>query len=416
MEYKFFNFGKLFLSFLSVSVCSLCIGPVERLRCEIKDFAAPKGKSLFLFKGERKSSVWNSSNESVAKVDNGVVLLLEEGETEIFAVPSSIVAGCDSGGVKYAVHVNPPELLKSVAYVSEHSSVIFFAITNCCVKKLKVVLKINNNVVESIEKDITCISDGENFCWEIPINLSGMACGNFKANVFAFNGTDWCNERNGEICGYFPGTEEGCYSKSSKRAVSRRLINFIMEWEGFVPRLVVDCLVPGVYNIGYGDVINFGETFYNNITKRQAFVDFVNKLNFGKYVEDVNKFVIENNIRCTQNQFDALVSFSYNFGTAWLKNSRLKDVLLSAKKLGTGCVDFSYFDPKLYPENVELYHKLVKEFLLYHHVLNSRRCIPGLLYRRISELDMFLFGEYSKENGKLNLHDYKIPDCISLVH
>ena len=75
-------------------------------------------------------------------------------------------------------------------------------------------------------------------------------------------------------------------------------------------------------------------------------------------------------------------------------------------------MNFSLFNLKTYPENEAIYQKLVKEVLLRHHVLSPRRCIPGLLYRRISELNMFLYGEYDKKSGRFNKNKYKIPDCI----
>ena len=113
-----------------------------------------------------------------------------------------------------------------------------------------------------------------------------------------------------------------------------------------------------------------------------------------------------------QNQFDALVSYSYNLGTSWLLNSKLKDLLLSTINPQTGRIDFSYFNAIAQTTNSGIYQELVGEILIKHHVLNPRRCIPGLLYRRISELNMFLYGEYSKENGRINRHKFYIPDCI----
>lgn len=408
-----FSVGRLVSCFLCFDVYCLCSEFTNVLCYEIKCYAVPRGKSLFLFEKNRNNLAWCSTDDSIVTVNSGVVSSLKEGRAEILASSLSSNVGYGTNGGRYIVVVNSPESLKSVAYIAEPGLITFFAITGKSVEGLKTVFDVNGKAVESVNNDVVCVEDGENLYWEIPVKLNDMPISDFEANISVFDGTVWHSEKNGKIHGYFPGTEFEGSSEIKKKCVSRKLIDFVIAWEGFVPSLVVDCLVPEVYNIGYGNVISFGESFYNNITKRQAFVDFVNKLNFGKYVKDVNDFIISNSVRCSQSQFDALVSFSYNLGTAWLKDSKLKDILLSAKEPNTGRVDFSYLDPKSHPENIGLYQNFVKEFLLRHHVLNPRRCILGLLYRRISELNMFFFGEYSKDNGKLNIHNFNMPKCVS---
>ena len=47
--------------------------------------------------------------------------------------------------------------------------------------------------------------------------------------------------------------------------------------------------------------------------------------------------------------------------------------------------------------------------LKYHH--GNYKCLRGLLFRRIDEVEMFLFGDYEKD-GNINKLKFPIPDCI----
>ena len=285
--------------------------------------------------------------------------------------------------------------------MSNDGNLKIFAITSRDVENLE--LRNKGKTLKILGKN--SFTNGENLFWELDVSTDGLVIGNFNFEILPIKSGILKNENAYVIMGNFFNKNnlknEDCFFGKN---ISKKGVEFIMEWEGFVPSLSEDRLVPGVYNIGNGDVINFGETFYNNITKEQAFVDLANKLNTRKYVNDVNKFIKENKIKCTQQQFDALVSFSYNLGTRWLEKSGLKDVLLSSLEPGTNIRNLSFV-------NVE---KLVKEALIWHHVIVEGRkiCILGLLYRRISELDLFLHNEYSKESGKLNRYNYSVPGCI----
>ena len=52
---------------------------------------------------------------------------------------------------------------------------------------------------------------------------------------------------------------------------------------------------------------------------------------------------------------------------------------------------------------------LIEEVLQWHHA--GGNCYLGLLYRRIDELEVFLFAEYVQD-GYLNKHSWAYPDCI----
>ena len=378
-----------------------------------KEHNVPRGKTLFLFNKSLKDFVWESTDENIASVKNGMVFLKNEGRVKIIAKPNPNSGKNSNLKKEYLVNVTPFENLKECSYTNDSGVIRIHAVTSKSVKKLKVNLKIGGNTFESSDNRIVRTESGSSTCWEIPIDVTNVEEGKFTAKILtSLDGVSWSNNKNRNVCGTFLSAKKANSSGCFKRNPSGKLINFIKDWEGFVPRIEEDRLVSDVYNIGYGDVIHCGESFYNNITKAEGYVSFLKKLNSDIYVRDVNNFILKNNIECTQNQFDALVSFSYNLGTSWLYRSELKDILLSTVDSKTGHMNFSLFKLKTYPENEAIYQKLVKEVLLRHHVLSPRRCIPGLLYRRISELNMFLYGEYDKKSGRFNKNKYKIPDCI----
>lgn len=90
-------------------------------------------------------------------------------------------------------------------------------------------------------------------------------------------------------------------------------LNFIAKWEGCILHVYKD--IAGLPTIGVGHLIKPGENF-STITKDEA---------LQLLAKDVSKCeaAIKNYIKIelNQNQFDALVSFSFNCGTGVLQNS-----------------------------------------------------------------------------------------------
>jgi lysozyme len=94
----------------------------------------------------------------------------------------------------------------------------------------------------------------------------------------------------------------------------------IKEFEGLVLHPYKD--VAGIWTIGYGFTSyadgNTVKAADKPINKKQA--DELFSITHSQYETAVNKFVL---VPLTQNQFDALVSFTYNEGTGALKQSTL---------------------------------------------------------------------------------------------
>ena len=143
-----------------------------------------------------------------------------------------------------------------------------------------------------------------------------------------------------------------------KMQTSQDGVKLIESFEGFKPDVYLD--IAGIWTIGYGhtgpDVVEDTPS----ITKDQA--DKLLQKDLSRFENDVNNFV---KVSLTQNQFDALVSFTYNLGAGSLKSSTL------LKLLNTGNYDAA-----------------AQEFLKWNK--SNGKPVDGLTRRRTAEQQMFL--------------------------
>jgi lysozyme len=122
--------------------------------------------------------------------------------------------------------------------------------------------------------------------------------------------------------------------------LSQNGFKIIKNFEGL--RLTAYRDVAGVWTIGYGSTryhdgkqVKPGDRL---ASEAQADALFRNTL--GQYVNAVNQFV---KVPLTQNQFDALVSFTYNEGIGALEESTLL-VKLNEKNYGAAAIDLLAWD------------------------------------------------------------------------
>lgn len=160
-------------------------------------------------------------------------------------------------------------------------------------------------------------------------------------------------------------------SAANKYSISALGIGFIKSKEGFSARPVWDV---SRYSIGYGTACPDPSAYPNGISVeeaeellRSALVSVENKL---------NEFLMKNNIPLGQEQYDALVSFTYNVGTSWLKDSRLASMLLK----GT-------FSPMDFASAIGVWC----------HTGND--IASGLVLRRVREIQLFCHGDYTGKNS-----------------
>lgn len=129
------------------------------------------------------------------------------------------------------------------------------------------------------------------------------------------------------------------------------------------------------YSIGYGSACTKDE-YPNGITEAQA--DILLREMLQGFEEKLDKFLQENYITLRDNQYDALISLTYNIGSGWMKESALATLL----KNGT------------YSNN-----ELASAIGIWCHVKSNgvTSIHDGLVARRISEINVFLYSNYSGE-------------------
>lgn len=146
--------------------------------------------------------------------------------------------------------------------------------------------------------------------------------------------------------------------------ISKNGLQMIKNFEGLL--LVASNKLEGVWTVGYGCTV--GVKPYQRITEKQAEEMLIREL--AKHETYVNKYVKQ--LKLNQNQFDALVSFSYNCGFGNLKK-------LVADKNGKATRDK---------------RTIAKKMLLYNKC--NGKVMRGLANRRKKEYDLFCLGILSE--------------------
>lgn len=139
--------------------------------------------------------------------------------------------------------------------------------------------------------------------------------------------------------------------------LSKNGLQMIKNFEGLI--LVASNKLDGVWTVGYGCTV--GVKPYQRITEKVAEEMLIRELE--KHETYVNKYV--NQLNLNQNQFDALVSFSYNCGVGNLKK-------LVADKNGKATRDKK---------------TIAKKMILYNKC--NGKVMRGLVNRRKKEYELF---------------------------
>ena len=148
-------------------------------------------------------------------------------------------------------------------------------------------------------------------------------------------------------------------------------VAFIKAREGFRATAYWDY---SQYSIGYGSACTKDE-YPNGITEAQA--DILLREMLQGFEKKLDSFLTENSISLSDNQYDALISLSYNIGSGWMKNSALSALLKSG----------------FYSTN-----ELASAMGIWCHVKESGGDYvihDGLVSRRMAELRVFLYADYS---------------------
>ena len=418
-----------------------------------------KGKSILLTSYDDVN--WKSSDTSIATVDDGVVYAKNEGKTVITAYNSYGSANC-------VVTVKPPEAIRFV-YATPNSvplntQVKLNAITDSDRCGLYFVITNGSNSYTVSASSLKV--DGSNYIWSGYIKLTEPGKWTYKAySLYKGSNEYLTTEDNGEGEVFVTQTVDRETTSCSERRASDDVIELIADYESFLPELTPD-YITGDPTIGYGKVIYSGEQFYNDLTEVEAYAYLCQTINNSGFTSKVNKFLLENDIKFNQQQFDALVCFSYNMGASAIENDEeLMAVLLNTSGSGSDIssgasgyindynvnlrngpgTDYSivavmdeytkitFVDATVYNSN---WYKIrlangttgyiyktyvsttgggrdlnntkkddfLSAFLQYHHASGS--CYKGLLYRRVDEAEVFFDEDYIRD-GEYNKFNYR---------
>lgn len=446
------------------ATCKITVKSGSSVNISNSNVNLPWQKSMLL-KSSTSGVSWSSSNTKIATVKNGVVDTVGKGYVTITASTSYGAATC-------LIHVMPRESVR-FCYASPNSaplnsSVSFKAITDT--DRVGVYFVVTNGSTSYKVTATSKVKDGNSYIWTGKQKLSKSGKWSVKAySKFKTESQYYTTAGGGEGEVFVTSTTDKTTTVCAERRASDEVIKLIANYEGFLSKVTADSITTDP-TLGYGKVVISGEQFYNNITSNEAYAYLCQTVNKGGYTTTTNSYLVNNGIKFNQRQFDALVCFAYNVGSGVFYNdSELQSVLLNTGSSGTikagasGTVNGSdvnlrsgagtnysvlvcmssgtkltFVDGKLYNTNwykVKLssgttgyIHKdyvsvsggtrdlnnvnkqnLINALLQYHHAAGS--CYWGLLYRRVDEVETFLYGDYDRD-GQYNYHNFHFS-CYS---
>lgn len=446
------------------ATCKITVKSGSSVNISNSNVNLPWQKSMLL-KSSTSGVSWSSSNTKIATVKNGVVDTVGKGYVTITASTSYGAATC-------LIHVMPRESVR-FCYASPNaaplnSSVSFKAITDT--DRVGVYFVVTNGSTSYKVTATSKVKDGNSYIWTGTQKLSKSGKWSVKAySKFKTEAEYYTTAGGGEGEVFVTSTTDKTTTACAERRASDEVIKLIANYEGFLSKVTADSITTDP-TLGYGKVVISGEQFYNNITSNEAYAYLCQTVNKGGYTTTTNSYLVNNGIKFNQRQFDALVCFAYNVGSGVFYNdSELQSVLLNTGSSGTikagasGTVNGSdvnlrsgagtnysvvtrmssgtkltFVDGKLYNTNwykVKLsngttgyIHKdyvsvsggsrdlnnvnkqnLINALLQYHHAAGS--CYWGLLYRRVDEVETFLYGDYDRD-GQYNYHNFHFS-CYS---
>lgn len=152
--------------------------------------------------------------------------------------------------------------------------------------------------------------------------------------------------------------EQTIQKKQHVRKINAAGLNLVKHFEGFFPEVYI--CPAGYPTVGYGHLLRKGEDFKKGLTEDEA-ASLLDK-DLASAAQSVLRLI---HVPLTDNQFSALVSFTFNLGGGALQRSTLR------RKINRG-------------EHEEVPSELKR------WIWGGGRRLPGLLRRRIAEGVLYL--------------------------
>lgn len=183
------------------------------------------------------------------------------------------------------------------------------------------------------------------------------------------------------------------FAASSLKA-SEDCIALIKQLEGFqtVPKQDYS-----QWSVGYGSACN-KDDYPNGITEAQA--DALLREDIARFERSVNSFIDRNSLKLNQNQFDALISFTYNVGSSWMNDT--EGAFRKAVVNGSTGSEFLYAITRWCVAGTG----------------DNKAVQPGLVKRRLAEANLYLNGVYAvgaPANFTYVIYNNNITDCTNNV-
>ena len=178
-------------------------------------------------------------------------------------------------------------------------------------------------------------------------------------------------------------------SAAQDMRASDACVELIKSFEGFSATVFYDYLQ---YSIGYGTACGKND-YPNGITQEAA--EQLLRRDLAKFETSINQFAARYGLNLSQQQFDALASFTYNLGPNWMNNA---STFRSAVLDGTRGNDFLF---------------AITQWSNAGGVIQS-----GLVNRRMAEANLYLNGEYSKNlpsGYRYVLFDNNLTGAVSTI-
>ena len=450
----------------NVTVTSVSGGSISLSRYSASTTA---GKTIYIEGYSPNYAEWGTSDSNIATVCNGFILTKNPGKVGITYTDTTgsrrlcVVTVYEADPIKFTYSSPNSAVL--------NSEVKLTAITDKTRTAVKFIVEIDgkNLSVNATEKK----AEGNTYVWTG--KFKPTVAGTLKYKAYSYKNNQWSTSSDGTSDVYVTSKTNPTATGLERLRASDEVIQFIGDKEGFVPVVTYDTLANNLPTLGHGYVVWEGQCFYDNITRGEGYALLVKAVNDENYAREVNNMLLNNNIRFNQQQFDALVSFSYNLGTGWTGSSDIKNILLNSygtvsngssmtgivnangglnlrqsyttsssviKVLADGekvtLVSTQKYNSVWYKVKTSdgtvgycsgTYLNLVSgstttgrdlRYVNRNALINELLayhhacgvCYYGLLYRRCDELEMFFYGDYAPDGYK-DKYNFPSPYCLS---